>query len=79
MEKIIDEILDKVHEFGMKHHGKNPNWLYLNHEHMIEIMKTTNYIYYVEMDYTVPYEGHPKTILGMQYQVKEDLTEMEVQ
>ena len=76
MEKIIEEIYDKIHDFGMKSGGAYPMILTLNREHRIEILKMSDYLQYVTMDYQGGRE--PKTIMGMMYEIKGDITEISV-
>ena len=76
MEKIIEEIYEKIHDFGMKSNGAYPMILTLNREHRIEILKMPDYRMYVTMDYQGGRE--PKTIMGMIYEIKDDITEISV-
>ena len=69
-QSIIDEILNKMHDFGVKHLGKHPNWLYLNHEHFYRLKESDEFCKYGIFD---------ETILGMQYQIRKDQKEIEVQ
>jgi len=76
MDAIIEEIYDKMHEYGMKHHGESPTVLMLNHEHYMSIMEVKDYRNFVEIDYRV---GRLKTIMGMEYQIRDDVKEIKVQ
>ena len=72
---IFDEILSKVHEF-IEHHGKYPSWICLNPDHYHAIKPAFNFWAFAEMDWGT---GQPGTIMGMQYLIKADLMEIEVQ
>jgi len=76
MDAIIEEIYEKIHAFGVKNSGKHPNWLYINHDHYYQIMSLQHIHSYAQIDQQF---GKPKTILGMQYEIKKDLEEIEVQ
>lgn len=85
MPPIIKKIYDKMHQFQQEHlildgignpiGNLSPTRLYLNHKHYCDIMMTEHYMQYVQIDFLT---GKPETILGMQYQIKDDLIEMEV-
>lgn len=76
MNTIIQEIYNKIHDFGMKSNGIYPMILTLNQEHKREILSMPDYHCYVEMDY---HGGRlPKTIMGMMYEIKDDVTEISV-
>jgi len=75
-ENIEDEILEKIYTFGLKYYGKHPNWIYLNRGHYYKILASPSYYHYVQIDIK---NSRPKKIFGMQYQIKEDLKEIEVQ
>ena len=85
MEPIIEEIYNKMYKFKIEHQDfdedgdpvgeRYPNLLHLNHDHYCEIMKSKHFMNYVQVDFLT---GKPETILGMQYQIKDDLIEMEV-
>lgn len=76
MEKIIEDIYNKMHEFGMLSFGDHPMILTLNREHLISIMKMPDYQMYVTMAYDGSRE--PKTIIGMMYEIKDDIDEITV-
>ncbi len=76
MEKIIEEIYEKIHDFGMNLGGIYPTILTLNRKHRIEILKVPDYQTYVTMAYDGSRE--PKTIMGMIYEIKGDVTEISV-
>lgn len=76
MDTIIEKIYEKMHEFGMKHFRESPTMLILNHEHYYEIIKIKNYFDYVKIDSV---NGCPKAIMGMEYQIKDDIKEMIVE
>ena len=74
MPDIFDEIFNKIHEFGIKHNGKRPNWIYLNREHLYLVRSSPKCHHFVTIS---PPER--ETICGMQYVIKDELTEIEVQ
>ena len=75
MDAIIEEIYNKIIEFGVKHLGELPTVLMLNHEHYYEIMAAKDCSAYV----TVDLDNGEKTIMGMEYQIKDDIEEITVQ
>ena len=85
MEPIIEEIYNKMYQFQQEHlildgignpmGNLSPTRLYLNREHYYEIMKSKNFMQYVQIDFST---GKLEAIMGMQYQIKDDLIEMEV-
>ena len=75
-EDIFDEILDKMHQFGVDHNGKSPNWLYLNHDHYDRIMASRKFYGCFTF---IPCNGRLSKIVGMQFVVKEDIVDVDVQ
>jgi len=73
---IFDEILDKMYDFGVKCYGKHPNWLYINHDHLYKIKASINFRRYVSVDLR---SGALGKICGMQYVVRSEQKEIEVQ
>ena len=76
MEKIIEEIYERIYDFGMNSGGVYSTILTLNREHRIEILKVPDYQDYVTMAYDGSRE--PKTIMGMIYEIKDDVTKISV-
>ena len=72
---IIDEIDNKIHEFGTKHGGKYPKWIFLNPEHFNKIRAVKDYYRFVTF---VNGKLYPTAIMGMHYIIK-NITEIEVQ
>ena len=76
MADIFDEILEKVHAFGIHHYGKYPNWLYINSDHFYKIKASIDFTRYVDIDLK---SGNPSKIFDMQYIIKPEQKEIEVQ
>jgi hypothetical protein len=74
MSPIFKDILGKMHEFGVKHHGKTPNWIYISHDQYYEIMASNEC-----RDFCTFNDHGLSLICRMQFVIKEDILEIEVQ